>query len=827
MSTSPQIVQVAIAAPLRRLFDYLPIKNGPVAQPGARVKVGFGRRHAIGVVVGGTDKSHIRPDRLKSVSEVLDRDPLIPPSLLNLLLWAANYYHHPIGEVVLASLPVLLRRGRVAHSGMVRWKLTAEGKRQNIEVLSRAPLQRRIAKALSEAPIGLDTAVLLRFSPRWSVAIKQLKAKGWVEAEWIDELPPSQDVLHPAPPLNDAQQSALEDIAAALDSFKVLLLHGVTGSGKTEVYLQVVAQVMSRGQQALVLVPEIALTPQLIQRFQARFHVPVAVLHSGLNESQRLRAWLAARSANARIVLGTRSAVFTPIPRLGAIIVDEEHDVSYKQQDGFRYSARDVAIMRARHAGVPVILGSATPSLESINNVKLKNYQLLKLPNRTAGAQLPKIRILDMRRLAPVNGLSHPLRAAIASRLKMGEQSLLFLNRRGYAPVLMCVACGWLAPCRRCDARMTLHTDVRVSRKGRSSAAAPDILSPAAFVPPCTSSCDAQGRASVPKGRTLRGTARGTDPSLDVAGSRERPLHTDVRVSRKGRSGDQSVQNVHNEYSRHDGRLLRCHHCGAETGMPENCPTCMNNDLRPVGEGTERIELALTKFFPKARIVRIDRDTTRHRGALEEKLKRIHSGEADILVGTQMLSKGHDFPGVTLVGVLNADQGLYNADFRASERLFQQVMQVSGRAGRADKPGEVMIQTFYPDHPLFSALSRHDYGEFAELILTERSESNFPPFTHLALLRAESTRSGAALSFLQTAQALGRTVTDKNEIDIMEPVPAPMERRAGRYRAQLLVQSRKRSVLHAFLSRWLARLCDAKSARSVRWSLDVDPIDMY
>lgn len=759
MSSSAQIVQVAISAPLRRLFDYLPSENGPVAQPGARVRVGFGRRHAIGVVLGGVDKSQIRPDRLKCVTEVLDREPLLPSSLLDLLIWAADYYHHPIGEVVLASLPVLLRRGRVAHSGIMRWKLTGEGKRQNLEVLSRAPLQRRIVQALTDAPVGLDTAVLARFSPSWSAAIRQLNAKGWVEAEWRDELPPSNELMQPAPLLNAAQRSAVVDITAALEEFKVFLLHGVTGSGKTEVYLQVIRQVLDRGRQALVLVPEIALTPQLVRRFQTRFNVPVAVLHSGLNESQRLRAWLAARAASARIVLGTRSAVFTPIPRLGVIIVDEEHDASYKQQDGFRYSARDVAIMRASHAHVPVILGSATPSLESVNNVRLKNYGLLKLPDRTAGAQLPNIRILDMRRQAPVDGLSHPLRVAIASRLEMGEQSLLFLNRRGYAPVLLCVDCGWLAPCQRCDARMTLHTEVRVSREGRSSAL--------------------------------------------------------------------SVQSTYNPHFQNEPRLLRCHHCGAETGMPANCPTCTSEDLRPVGEGTERIELALAKLFPKARIVRIDRDTTRHRGALEEKLEHIHSGEADILVGTQMLSKGHDFPGVTLVGVLNADQGLYNADFRASERMFQQFMQVSGRAGRAEKPGVVMIQTSYPDHHLFAALSRHDYNEFAEYLLTERRESNFPPFTHLALLRAESTRFGAALNFLHTAQALGHEVTDGDEIDIMDPVPAPMERRAGRYRAQLLIQSRKRSALHGFLSRWLAQLCDAKSARSVRWSLDVDPIDMY
>lgn len=735
MSAPTRVVQVAIPTPLRCHFDYLVPQNGAVPQPGARVRVAFGRqRQVVGVVLNNASESALAPERLKPIGEILDNEPLLPPRLLQLLTWAADYYHHAVGDVIHTALPALLRQGNAASApGVTNWVLTQTGGKLNPGELTRAPLQQRLLGALAEAPQGLAPTALGRISPGWSAAMKILQSKGWVGTQQRDCLQQRDVPLLPAPRLTPAQQEAVQAVSAKFDAFAVHLLHGVTGSGKTEVYLQLIERAVQAQRQALVLVPEIALTPQFIQRFEQRFNMPVAVLHSGLSDQERLCAWLSARVGKASIVLGTRSAVFTPLAKLGLIVVDEEHDPSYKQQDGFRYSARDVAVMRARREQVPVILGSATPSLESIYHTQSVNYRILKLPDRTGDARLPQVRVLDMRSQVPVDGLSHPLRVAVAQRLARGEQSLLFLNRRGFAPVLMCHACGWLAPCRRCDARLTLHQHAR---------------------------------------------------------------------------------------------KLRCHHCGAEAIPPTKCPACSGAELRPVGEGTERIETTLTRLFPEAKIIRIDRDTTRRKGSLEEKLRDIHAGDADILVGTQMLSKGHDFPAVTLVGVVNADQGLYSADFRAAEHLFQRIMQVSGRAGRADKPGEVLIQTYHPEHPIFKALSRHDYNAFAEYTLAERRETNYPPFAYLALLRAEAPQLGAALNFLHMARDLGREIIG-NEVEIMEPVPAPMERRAGRYRAQLLVQASKRPPLHNFLSRWIASLSEDKLGRKVRWSLDVDPIDMY
>ena len=702
---------------------------------GARVLVPFGRRREIvGVVVETASDSALSPGRLRPIQKRLDDAPLLPDDVLGLLQWGAQYYHHPIGEVLWTALPVRLRQGEAAElPGVPVWRLTTAGQAAQPGQL-RAPLQRRLLEALRVAPDQeLGREGLSRIAERWPPAIRALMEKGLVGAH-LREIPP--DLLAPAPApyrLTAAQSAAVSALGMA-QRFQPFLLRGVTGSGKTEVYLQAIAQTLARGRAALVLVPEIGLTPQLLERFRQRLGVALAVLHSGLGEAERAAAWLSARAGKSRIVLGTRSAVFTPIPDLGLIIVDEEHDASYKQQDGFRYSARDVAVMRASRAGIPIVLGSATPSLESLNQVRSGAYTVLELPERAAAAAtLPPVELLDMRRLAIEDGLSHPLRTALAECLARGEQSLLFLNRRGFAPVWMCVDCGFVAPCRRCDARLTYH----------------------------------------------RGTAR-----------------------------------------------LVCHHCGAEAAVPEVCPACHGTRLQALGEGTERVEAALTRYLPGARILRIDRDTTRRKGSLEAQLASVHAGEADILVGTQMLSKGHDFPNVTLVGVLNADQGLYSADFRGPERLFQQIVQVSGRAGRASRPGRVLIQTYHPEHPIFAALRAHDYGAFADYTLTERREAGYPPFRHLALLRAESPKAGAPLAFLRRARALGQQHQPPG-VDLMEPVPAPMERRAGRYRAQLLVQASARKPLHGFLDQWLAQIWDSKEAKRVRWSIDVDPLDMY
>ncbi len=729
-----RIYQVAVPTPLYRNFDYLAASDLAPLAIGARVRVPFGRRELVGVVINEIEHSDWPRHRLKSIAHVLDIQPILPVSLLKLLRWASDYYHYPLGEVIHAALPTFLRQGRAAAHSVTVWTLTEAGRVAD-KKLNRAPIQKRLHEALVSASQGLGSSQLKQISPQWSVTIKKWQTKGWViSKQQAASQPIAADILQPAPQLNPAQQAVVDSIIQGMDDFHPYLLHGVTGSGKTEVYLCVIEQALRRGQQALVLVPEIGLTPQVIERFTRRFNYSVAVIHSGLNDQERFNAWLAAREGTASIVLGTRSAVFTPLKNGGVIIVDEEHDASYKQQDGFRYSARDMAVMRAAREKIPIVLGSATPSLESLKNARDETYTLLELPDRTGGAGMPAVRLLDMRRLKPSEGLSLPLREAITARLVKGEQSILFLNRRGFAPVWMCYDCGWVAPCKRCDARLTLH---------------------------------------------------------------------------------QKKQK------------LLCHHCGAEQEIILRCASCQGESLHALGEGTERVEQALQKFFPKARIERIDRDSTQRKGALEEKLRRIHAGEADILVGTQMLSKGHDFPNVTLVGILNADQGLYGTDFRSSERLFQLILQVSGRAGRAEKAGEVLIQTWHPDHPVFAALQTHDYHGFAALALRERNETVYPPYSYLALLRAESPTIGAALKFLHQARALASHLLPGKSVQIMKPMTAPMERRAGRYRAQLLVQSAQRAPLHTFLRQWVSELAEAKFTKKVRWSLDVDPNDMF
>jgi primosomal protein N' (replication factor Y) len=734
MTLPTHICLVAVPVPLHGSFDYSVAPGSAPISPGVRVRVPFGKREMVGVVLGHIAKSALAPNRIKRILQVLDEKPVVPVSLLQLLTWASDYYHHPIGEVMHAALPTLLRQGRAAEAGVAVWSLTPAGCAVEVASLSRAPAQKHLLEALFAAAEGLDAEQLAQVSARWSATLKVLHTKGWVSKHMRDCLQVAKATQSEPPELNPAQRVAVDTILTGLDGFHAYLLHGVTGSGKTEVYLAAIDKVLAQGRQALVLVPEIGLTPQGISRFQQRFRVPIAVLHSGLSDPERLCAWLMARDGKAPIVLGTRSAVLAPMSNLGLIVVDEEHDGSYKQQDGLRYSARDVAVMRASRDKIPIVLGSATPSLESLKNARDGAYTLLDLPDRTGSAVMPQVRLLDMRRLKPSEGLSLPLREAITARLEKGEQSLLFLNRRGFAPVWMCYDCGWLAPCRRCDAQLTLH----------------------------------QRR-----------------------------------------------------------QKLLCHHCGSEQEIVKTCPTCQSQNLHPIGEGTERVEGALQKFFPKARIERIDRDSTRGKGMLEEKLRRVHDGEADILIGTQMLSKGHDFPNVTLVGILNADQGLYGVDFRSGERLFQTILQVSGRAGRADKPGEVLIQTWHPEHAIFSALQRHDFTGFADYALTERRETGFPPFSFLALLRAESPQPQAAQQFLAAAHAAALKHRSDPAVQVFTPVAAPMERRAGRFRAQLLVQASKRAALHRLLGPWLTDLAELKAGKRVRWSIDVDPVDLY
>ena len=519
-----------------------------------------------------------------------------------------------------------------------------------------------------------------------------------------------------------------------LDQYHAFLLDGVTGSGKTEVYLRVIGSVLAANKQALILVPEIGLTPQLLSRFQRRFpDISIAVLHSGLNDQERLQAWLSASKGNAGIIIGTRSALLTPLDRPGIIIVDEEHDLSLKQQEGFRYSARDLAVVRAQHLKVPVILGSATPALESLYNCERDRFTRLHLPERAGAATPPKFSLIDVRGQKLDNGLSAQLLAQMQTHLGAGGQVLLFINRRGFAPVLMCHDCGWHARCDRCDAHMTIH------------------------------------------------------------------------------------QHAHR---------LRCHHCGSERPLPASCPECNSSALFRVGYGTERVEQVLSSHFPTTPILRIDRDTTRRKGAMQAMLDQIKQGEPQILVGTQMLAKGHHFPNLTLVGLLDADYGLFSADFRAAERLGQLVLQVAGRAGRAERQGDVLIQTHHPESPLLQSLLSHDYGRFAQALLSERQAANLPPYSHLALLRAEAVDAQAPYRFLEEAHSLTSQLED-NAIEVYGPFPAPMERRAGRSRAQLLLQSNSRATLQLLLSAWLPRLETLKTGRKVRWSIDVDPLEMF
>jgi primosomal protein N' (replication factor Y) (superfamily II helicase) len=732
----PKIFRVALDTPLRRLFDYLPpppASSATPAVPGARVRVPFGRQRLVGVIMETSDSSDVPPSRLKPILEVLDPVPVLDAAGLKLLQWAAEYYHHPIGEVLASALPKALRVGAATTATEERWHVTEAGVAAGMAgEPRRAPRQRALLEFL-RAHGPTPTAVLDARGEPWREAARALTARGWIAStEGEVTRPPAPRALRaPGPELLPGQSAAVETISAARGGFGTFVLHGITGSGKTEVYLRIIERVLLEGRRALVLVPEIGLTPQLLARFRERFEAPPAVLHSALTDHERLRAWRDAFSGHARVVLGTRSAVFAPVPDLGVIVVDEEHDASFKQHEGgFRYSARDVAVMRARHAGVPVVLGSATPSLETLHNADAGRYTRLLLQQRAAHAQPPLLKLVDLRDSPVRSGLSTPAVLAMERHLADG-QVLVFLNRRGYAPTLLCTACGWIAPCRDCDARLTVH----------------------------------------------------------LAAAR-----------------------------------LRCHHCGADAPLPSRCPQC-GFLVKPVGQGTERIEESLATLFPGNAIARLDRDVVRRRGDMEGVMRRMSSGEARILVGTQMVTKGHDFPNVTLVVVLNADQGLFSSDFRAPERLAQTLVQVAGRAGRGMRPGEVLIQTEFPDHPLLMSLLTAGYEGFARAALEERSQSSWPPFSRLAALRDSARTADAALSFLSEARRLARH--PPQGVRLLGPVPAAMAKRAGRYHAQLLVESRERASLHAFLADWLPQVEQQKSARAVRWSLDVDPIELF
>ncbi len=723
-------LDVAVPVPLRRVFNYI-APDAAVLPIGGRVVVPFGRQELVGVLLDIVKGEDLDGYELKSASQVLDDEPLLDAKLLQLLEWSSRYYHYPIGEVITAALPTLLRqRGELIYKGQRCWQLSDEGVQIDPVSITRAPKQQQLLELLSLHKVLSDNQ-LGSYIDGWQSTMCTLQKKGWVESLQQPEVVNVESME--APGLHGEQASAVVALEAGLGDFHPFLLNGVTGSGKTEVYLSIAEKVLAQDQQVLVLVPEIGLTPQLVERFQSRFSVPIALLHSGLNDQERLDSWILARDGRAPLIIGTRSAVFTPIKNLGLIIIDEEHDPSFKQQEGFRYSARDVAVMRARLQKIPIVLGSATPSLETLFNVREGRYRELRLTRRAGNAKPPRIDALDVRGQYMEHGISNSLIKRMKQHLANNGQVLLFLNRRGYSPTLICHECGWTAECQRCETHMVLH-------------------------------------------------------------------HFDQR--------------------------LRCHHCGKEQRLMPACPQCQSEELRPIGQGTERIEEALRHHFPDHGVLRIDRDTTRRKGALQTMIDEIHEGKHQILLGTQMLAKGHHFPNVTLVGILDAEQGLYSADYRAMERMAQQILQVAGRAGRAERPGEVIIQTHHPDHPMLRALLEQGYGPFAEALLRERQQCEMPPYSAIALLRAESTNRDLPQAFLSEVyqQAMSLAVP---EVLLLGPVPSPMEKRAGRYRAQLLIQAPQRGPLHRLLTPLMPWLEKSKLGRKVRWSLDVDPIEMY
>lgn len=727
-------IQVALDVPLPTLFDYRADHARP-EDVGYRIRVPFGRKHAIGVVLSVGEKLTIAPENVRSAGEILRDMPPLPGDVLDLLRFCSNYYHHPIGEVVAGTLPARFRSLRPATSRQRHGiAATSTGREALGAGLKRTPaLARLLTRICAASRLEADEVDALRPSDRR--ALKTLLAHGWVQNVADSGTPPLPSVIangndaESGPPLTDEQQTAVDAIVREAGRFQAWLLHGITGSGKTEVYLHVMEATLLAGRQILLLVPEISLTPQLESRVQARFaQWKLVTMHSGLSDGERMRHWLAAHAGSAHIVLGTRSAIFVPMPRLGLIVVDEEHDASYKQIEGMRYSARDLSVWRARQRRIPVVLGSATPSLESYQASLSGRYKRLTLTHRANDAPLPLVRTVAMDERA--RGLSREVLASIRTRLERREQVLVFINRRGYAPVLVCSACAWAPSCHRCSARLVLH--------------------------------------------------------------------------------------------RSDARMV-CHHCGHVEHVPTACVSCGNVDLHPLGYGTQRVEAAIADEFPSARILRVDRDTTRAKGAWKAMRSAVERGDVDILVGTQLLSKGHDFPGLGLVCVLNADQSLYSTDFRAAEHLFAQLIQVAGRAGRGRITGEVLIQTQFPAHPLFRAVQAHDYAGFAQTLLAERKHARFPPFVHQAVLRAEAPQLKQALDFLSQAARLATETTQ--HVEVFEPTPATMERLKGKERAQLLVQADSRSALHAFLDGWSTKLAQMR-AYGARWGIDVDPLSL-
>ena len=735
-----KVLQVAVPSPLRRVFDYLPLpQKHALHEPrvGIRVKVSFGRQQLIGIVVAVVNSSTLEKKKLKPILASLDSEPLLNNAVFKVLLWAANYYQHPVGEVFAAALPAKLRNG-IPLRGINKFWTASKPTAEEENSLSRAVKQQALLSFIRST--GEVTESKLREAGFSKQLLMQLLQKNLVEEHSRAEVAaasfePLEKESSFDIKLNEEQLIAVTTISKALDAYKCFLLDGITGSGKTEVYMRIMQEQLSKGLQCLVLVPEIGLTPQTITRFQQRFSCLVVSLHSGLNETERMTAWSQARDGSAGIVIGTRSAIFTPLAKPGLIVIDEEHDSSFKQQDGFRYSARDLAVSRARQESVCIVLGSATPSLESLHNAQTNKFVHLHLTQRTGIDQSSTMEVIDVSNEAMTEGFSEQLLYRIRKHIAQRNQVLVFINRRGFAPILNCQTCGWICECENCIAQFTVHAN-----------------------PPS----------------------------------------------------------------------IRCHHCGSAARLPRSCPSCKSKDLNTMGIGTQRIEVFLQKQFTDTPVIRIDRDSTRRKHSLEKMLEEINKGDPCILLGTQMLAKGHHFPNITLVAILDADSGLFSADFRGQEHMGQTIVQVAGRAGRADRPGEVLIQSRHASHETLQSLANKTYSEFSLSQLQERMAAQLPPFSHLCLLRTEASEMQPALQFLDGIAQFCQRFSAHNSLPIEQlgPLPAPMEKRAGKYRVQLLLKTDKRGNLQALLSSLCAELESMKLPRSVRFSIDVDPQDL-
>jgi primosomal protein N' (replication factor Y) len=732
-----RILRCALPTPLNRLFDYLPPADGSTGVVGGRVSVPFGRQQLVGMLIAFCDESDVPANKLKAAHSALDNEPLLDATSLRLLNWAANFYQHPLGDTIFNFLPSHLRQGRPASLVVEKsaWRLSSLGKGLPEDALKRARKQAELLKLLQQQDWA-DREQLKALGIGSSI-IKALKDKDILEEFQIASGPAPKEPCVPGTglTLNAEQAEALQHMQANLSHFSANLLDGITGSGKTEVYLQAIAEVINNGRQALVLVPEIGLTPQMQARFQSRFGDHVVCLHSGLNDAERLQGWLQARDGHATVVIGTRSALLTPFPNLGLIVIDEEHDHSFKQQDGLRYSARDLAIKRAQLLNIPIILGSATPSVETLYNASQGKMSHLKLRERAAGAVPPSFEIIDTRELQSEDGLSEQLLQAIRRHLANEQQVLVFINRRGYAPTLICRSCGWIAQCDACEARLTAH----------------------------------------------------------------------------------SV-----------GHRLNCHHCGFSGRWPEHCPNCNRRELQGLGMGTQRMDRALALHFPDTKVIRVDRDTTARKGELEEKLAEVATGEPCILVGTQMLAKGHHFPKLSLVVILDADAGIFSADFRGPERMAQTLTQVAGRAGREGIQGEVVVQSQLPDHPMLHNILHLGYGEFSQQLLEQRELQGLPPVRKLVCVHAEDDRLDFAMQVLEQIRdsiVPLLQIEDRNASQLIGPTPATLVRRAHRFRAQLNVFADNTAVQHRLLVLIRHFLDTQKIRHSTRVAIDVNPID--